>query len=67
MIDIPQPIPVRQTFVLSYLAIGRSLGMLGFLLPLALGSVGYFIFGIPIQENMSSNYHTPLRDPSWVS
>ena len=62
MIDFSQPVPARQTFVLSYLAIRRSLGMLGFLLPLALGPVGYFILGIPIQENMSSYYHTGLRD-----
>lgn len=51
-----------HSLVLSYLAIRRSLGLLGFILPIILGPIGWLFFGIEIQENMSSYYHTPLRD-----
>ena len=51
-----------DTLVLSYLSIRRSLGLLGLLLPILLGPVGWLTLGIDIQENMSSYYHTPLRD-----
>lgn len=54
--------PHAHSVVMSYLGIRRSLGLIAFLLPLMLGPVGYFIFGIGIQENMSSYYHTPMRD-----
>ena len=47
---------------MSYLGVRRSLGMLAFLLPLVLGPFGFFVLGIEVQENMSSYYHTPLRD-----
>jgi hypothetical protein len=48
--------------VLSYLAIRRAIGVVGLLLPMLLGPVGWLIFGIGIQDNMSSYYHTALRD-----
>jgi hypothetical protein len=48
--------------VLSFIAVRRSLGAVGLLLPVLLGPGGYLLLGIPIQENMSSYYHTPLRD-----
>lgn len=32
------------------------------LLPILLGPVGFLVFGIPFQDNMSSYYHTALRD-----
>ena len=51
-----------RTLVLSYLDIRKSLGILGLLLPVLLGPVGWLIFGVGFQENMSSYYHTPLRD-----
>lgn len=51
-----------DTLVLSYLSIRRSLGILGLLLPILLGPVGWLALGIDIRENMSSYYHTPLRD-----
>ncbi|MEQ1903785.1 MAG: hypothetical protein ABL888_06350 [Pirellulaceae bacterium] len=54
--------PHAHSVVMSYLGIRRSLGMLAFLLPVVLGPFGYLVLGIPIQENMSSYYHTPLRD-----
>ena len=47
---------------MSYLGIRRSLGLLAFLLPLVLGPFGFLVLGIEVQENMSSYYHTPLRD-----
>ena len=48
--------------VLSYLWIRRAVGGLGLLLPIILGPFAYLFFGIEIQENMSSYYHTPMRD-----
>ena len=54
--------PHAHSVVMSYLGIRRSLGLIAFLLPLALGPFGFFVLGIDIQENMSSYYHTPLRD-----
>ncbi len=54
--------PHAHSVVMSYLGIRRSLGLLAFLLPLLLGPFGYWVFGIEIQQNMSSYYHTLLRD-----
>jgi len=51
-----------QGLVLSYLAIRRAIGAIGLMLPLLLGPVGLLAFGIGIQDNMSSYYHTALRD-----
>lgn len=36
--------------------------MSGLLLPIVLGPIGWLVFDIEIQNNMSSYYHTPLRD-----
>lgn len=47
--------------VVSYVGVRRAIGISGLFLPLALGSVG-MLFGIEIQDNISSYYHTPLRD-----
>lgn len=59
--EIPQ-IPERtNVLVVSYLTIRRAIGVSGLLLPLALVLGGWFA-GVPIQDNMSSYYHTPLRD-----
>ena len=54
--------PHAHSVVMSYLGIRRSLGLLAFLLPLVLGPFGFFVLNVDIQENMSSYYHTPLRD-----
>jgi hypothetical protein len=51
-----------HTLVVSYLGVRRAIGVTGLLLPIVLGPVGYWGFGIPIQDNMSSYYHTALRD-----
>lgn len=51
-----------RTLVVSYLGIRRAVGIVGLLLPVVLGPIGWFVFGIEIQDNMSSYYHTPLRD-----
>ena len=51
-----------RRLVLSYLQIRRSIGALGLLLPILLGPIGWLWFGIPVQDNMSSYYHTDLRD-----
>lgn len=58
----PQIARDAHPMVLSYLWIRRAVGALGLALPIMLGPIGWLIFGIDIQENMSSYYHTPLRD-----
>lgn len=50
-----------DALVVSYFGIRRSIGLIGLLLPIVLGPVGW-LFGIEIQANVSSYYHTPLRD-----
>jgi hypothetical protein len=57
------PVPdLTRTLVLSYQSVRRSIGIIGLLLPLVLGPLGWWIFDIEIQDNISSYYHTPLRD-----
>ncbi len=51
-----------HTLVVSYLGVRRAVGVVGLLLPIVLGPVGWLAFGIVIQDNMSSYYHTALRD-----
>ncbi|QEH35928.1 hypothetical protein OJF2_44850 [Aquisphaera giovannonii] len=51
-----------HTLVVSYMGLRRAIGEIGLLLPIVLGPVGRLAFGIEIQDNMSSYYHTPLRD-----
>ncbi len=51
----------QNNLVLSYLGVRRAIGISGLVLPLLLGPIG-FLFGISIQDNMSSYYHTPFRD-----
>ncbi len=51
-----------RTLVLSYQSVRRAIGGIGLLLPIILGPLGWLIFGIEIQDNISSYYHTVLRD-----
>ena len=51
-----------KPLVVSYVSIRRAIGFSGLFLPLLLGPIGYFVFGIEIQDNMSEYYHTPLRN-----
>ncbi len=51
-----------RTLVVSYLSIRRAIGVVGLLLPILLGPFGWLAFRISIQDNLSSYYHTPLRD-----
>lgn len=55
------PSKSTRTLVVSYLGVRRAIGVIGLLLPIALGPAG-MAFGIAIQDNMSSYYHTGLRD-----
>ena len=57
--DLPQS---AQPLVMSYIGLRRAVGWSGLLLPILLGPVGWLVFGIDIQDNMSSYYHTALRD-----
>ena len=47
--------------VVSAIGIRRAVGISGIALPVALG-LGGLIVGVPIQDNISSYYHTELRD-----
>ncbi len=51
-----------RTLVVSYLSVRRAIGGIGLALPVLLGPVGWLVFGIEIQNNISSYYHTVLRD-----
>ncbi len=51
-----------RTLLVSYLGVRRAIGMIGLLLPVALVPVGWLLFGIELQDNISSYYHTPVRD-----
>ena len=51
-----------QPLVVSFIGIRRAVGLSGLFLPVLLGPIGWLLFGIGIQDNMSSYYHTPLRD-----
>lgn len=50
-----------NVLVVSYVTIRRAVGVSGFALPIAL-LLGGWMADVPIQDNMSSYYHTPLRD-----
>jgi hypothetical protein len=50
-----------STLVASYLTIRRAVGLSGLALPVMLVGGGW-LSGVPIQDNMSSYYHTPMRD-----
>ena len=47
--------------VLSSLGLRRAVGLSGFVLPVVL-AVGGWSLGVPLQDNISSYYHTPMRD-----
>ena len=51
-----------QSLVVSYIGIRRAIGISGLVLPIMLGPFGWLVLDIEIQDNMSSYYHTPLRD-----
>ncbi|MCO8121604.1 hypothetical protein NHH03_07640 [Stieleria sp. TO1_6] len=59
---IPELSEKTNALVVSYIGIRRAIGMSGFLLPIVLGPGGWLLFGIPFQDNISSYYHTPMRD-----
>lgn len=58
---IPELPGSAQPLVVSYIGVRRAIGVSGLLLPIVLGPIGW-LMGIDIQDNMSSYYHTPLRD-----
>ncbi len=59
--QIPELTEKTRALVVSYITIRRAIGVCGFLLPIFLG-LGGLLIGVPIQDNMSSYYHSPLRD-----
>ena len=54
------PAPARP-LVMSYLGVRRAVGVLGAGLPPAL-VLGGLVAGVPVQDDLSSYYHTALRD-----
>jgi hypothetical protein len=59
---IPELPERTNALVLSFMSIRRAIGISGILLPVLLGPIGFLVFGIEFQDNMSSYYHTGLRD-----
>ena len=55
---LPEP---ARPLVMSYLGVRRAVGVIGAALPPALVGAGWAA-GVPVQDDMSSYYHTPLRD-----
>ncbi len=58
---IPELPEKTNVLVVSYLTIRRAIGVSGLALPVML-LVGGWLAGISVQENMSSYYHTSMRD-----
>ncbi|QEG00470.1 hypothetical protein Mal15_45400 [Stieleria maiorica] len=58
---IPELSTRANALVLSFIGIRRAVGISGFLLPIVLGPIGW-LAGIPFQDNISSYYHTAMRD-----
>ena len=59
---MPRRLPESaRPMVMSYLGVRRAVGISGLLLPVALGPGGWLL-GVPFQDDLSSYYHTPLRD-----
>ena len=58
---IPELSSRANALVMSYVGIRRAIGISGLLLPIVL-CLGGLAIGVPIQDNISSYYHTPLRD-----
>ena len=56
--DLPEP---ARTPVVSYLTLRRAVGVTGLGLPVVLLAGGWAA-GVPVQDDVSSYYHTPLRD-----
>ena len=50
-----------RTSVVSYLALRRAVGVTGLALPVVLLAGGWAL-DVPVQDDLSSYYHTPLRD-----
>jgi hypothetical protein len=48
--------------VLSFMAVRRIIGYLGIALPLLLVPTAWGVYGVPLQNNLSLYYHTPVRD-----
>src|ERR1700743_3976263 len=59
---IPELPTHTQPLVVSYFGLRRAIGVSGLLLPIVLWPVGWWLFKVPVQDNMSSYYYTPLRD-----
>ena len=54
----------KSDFVISYLELRRTIGILGMSLPLILIGGAWVFFSIGPQISISAYYHTPLRDVS---
>jgi hypothetical protein len=58
----PHAAPLDHPLVLHYRSVRRAIGLLGLAMPVVLVVGGYLLFGLPLQDNLSSYYHTPMRD-----
>lgn len=54
--------PTTAPLIFSYLALRKTIGILGIALPFVLFLGAYLIFQTGIQSSLSSYYHTEMRD-----
>ena len=54
----------KSDFVISYLELRRTIGILGMSLPFIVAGGAWVFFSIGLQVSLSAYYHTPMRDIS---
>lgn len=54
----------KSDFVISYLELRRTIGILGMSMPFILAGGAWVFFSIGLQISLSAYYHTPMRDIS---
>lgn len=49
--------PIQEHMLKMFIALRWGVGLIGIALPLVLGCVGYWVYGIPLSGSMSAYYH----------
>ena len=56
--------PIQEQMLNMLIALRRGVGIVGILLPVILGGVGYWWYGIPVAGSMSGYYHATKEYPA---
>lgn len=56
--------PIQEQMLKMFIALRRGLGIIGISLPVILGCVGYWWYGIPLAGSMSAYYHATKEYPT---